>query len=117
MEKTYQPQVIELGKKMMQSLIDSEFFIENEITDHIPSFVILHDFLTEKFINGQICDGAVELDEEEFTKLLSSMRAACILASLKKKGFAESYEDENTEEVFFLTKKGKEYGEKLKEQE
>jgi DNA-binding PadR family transcriptional regulator len=35
--------------------------------------------------------------------------AGSILYELKDKGYVNSYEDDNTEEMFFLTKKGKKY--------
>ena len=114
MNKTYQPQVIKLGNNMIESLLESGFFAEQEITDHTPAIPVVCDFLTEKFIEGKLNDGAVEFTEKEFTTLLGLMNAACVLNSLKKKGFANSYEDENTEEVFFLTKEGEEIGEMLK---
>jgi len=116
MNKTYQPQVIELGNIMIESLLKDGFFTEQEIEDHTPSFPIVYDFLTEKFINGQLNDGVAEVSEEEFTRLLGSINAECVLVSLKKKGLVDSYKDEHTEEVFFLTKEGKELGEQLRNQ-
>jgi len=116
MKKTYQPQVIEIGDAMMQSLVNSNFFEEEGITDIEPGRPIVYDFLTEKFINGQINDGKLQITDEEFTKLLSLVRAECILVSLKNKGFLNSYEDENTEEQFFLTEMGKEYTKNMKKE-
>jgi len=116
MDRTYQPQVIELGDKIIESLTHSGFFIEQEITDSEPSYRVVYDFLTEKFINGQLNDGVVEMSEKEFTKLLGLINAECVLVSLKKKGLIDSYEDDNTEEMFFLSKEGKEYAKNLKKE-
>lgn len=110
MKKTYQPQIKEISEDMVKSLISSGFFVENEIDDSSPSFDVICDVLTEKFIKGEISDGMVDFTEDEFNDMLSLINATCVLNSLKKKGLADSYEDENTEEIFFLTKEGKEVG-------
>jgi hypothetical protein len=48
-------------------------------------------------------------DEEEFETVLREIVAGSILYDLKKKGLVESYQDENVEELFFLTEKGKKH--------
>lgn len=113
MNKTYQPQIIEISEDIVESLTSSGFFIENEIEDNSPALNVVCDILTEKFIKGDISDGMVDFTDEEFESLLRMIKAVCLLKSLKKKGLADSYEDENTEEVFFLTKDGKAFGEWL----
>jgi DNA-binding PadR family transcriptional regulator len=40
---------------------------------------------------------------------LKDIIAGSILYQLKEKGYVNSYEDENTDEVFFLTEEGREY--------
>lgn len=109
MEKTYQPEVIELSDKMINTLKDDGFFEESGITDHTPANGVLRDFLTEKFIEGKLTDGVVEVGDEEFMNVLSMIIAKCTLTSLVEKGYVNSVEDENDEEVFFLTEKGKQY--------
>ena len=70
----------------------------------------LLNIFTEKFINGLLTDDDVELfGEEEFDILLKELVAGSILFELKEKGFVDSYEDEDTEEMFFLTDEGKKY--------
>ena len=46
-------------------------------------------------------------EEEEFNVILREIVAGTILTELKNKGLVNSYEDDNTEELFFLTQKGK----------
>ena len=66
------------------------------------------DIFTEKFINGSLTDEDTELfTENEFDTLLKELVAGSILFELKEKGFIDSYEDDNTEEMFFLTDEGK----------
>jgi DNA-binding PadR family transcriptional regulator len=73
--------------------------------------------MTEKYISGLIGDFDGEngelFTEEEFSKLLKEIVAGSILNSLKEEGYLNSYEDETTEELFFLTEKGKKHLEDL----
>lgn len=48
-------------------------------------------------------------DEPEFEKILREIAAGTVLHNLKEMGYIDSYEDDVTEERFFLTKKGKKY--------
>ena len=41
--------------------------------------------------------------------ILKELIAGSVLYDLKQKGYVESYEDDTTEEMFFLTKKGKKF--------
>ena len=107
MTKTYQPQVLENGTKIVESLLETGFFEENQIEDHTYALPVICDFLTEKFIKGELHDDGVEVTEEEFINLLKLVNAICHLKNLKKKGFVDSYEDENTKEIFFLNDRGK----------
>jgi len=110
MNKVYQPIVIEETEYFIEGLEESGFFQDYEITDY--TFVRTHllDIFTEKFINGLLNDDDSELfTEDEFDKLLKELVAGSILFELKEKGFVDSYEDEDTEEMFFLTDEGKKF--------
>jgi len=110
MNRVYQPIVIEETDYFIEGLVESGFFEDYDIKD--LTFVRTHllNIFTEKFINGLLNDDDVELfGEEEFDILLKELVAGSILFELKEKGFVDSYEDENTEEMFFLTNEGKKY--------
>jgi hypothetical protein len=108
MAKAYQPIVIEETENLIQGLIESEFFLDYDITDYSFAKQHLLDILTEKYINGLFDDLDNELfTEDEFTKLLQQIVAGSLLSDLKERGLINSYEDENTEETFFLTEEGK----------
>jgi ribosomal protein S8 len=110
MSKIYQPIVIEETNNLIEGLRDSGFFQDYQIED--LTFVNRHllDLMTEKFINGQLDSDIDELfTDDEFAKLLQELVAGSILYELKEKGFINSYEDEDTEEMFFLTKEGKKF--------
>lgn len=110
MNRVYQPIVIEETDYFIEGLVESGFFEDYDIKD--LTFVRTHllNIFTEKFINGLLNDDDVELfGEEEFDILLKELVAGSILFELKEKGFVDSYEDEDTEEMFFLTDEGKKY--------
>lgn len=110
MNKVYQPIVIEETDYFIEGLAESGFFEDYDIKD--LTFVRTHllNIFTEKFINGLLNDDDLELfGEDEFDTLLKELVAGSILFELKEKGFVDSYEDEDTEEMFFLTDEGKKY--------
>ena len=112
----YQPIVLEKADAFIGSLVESEFFKDYEIdsTDFAKKYIC--DRLTEKFIIGQLDDITDEfLTEEELDQYLREIVAGSLLYELKEKGLMNSYEDDNTEETFFLTDEGKVILEKLKE--
>jgi hypothetical protein len=117
MSKVYQPIVIEEAENLLEGLKDSKFFEEYEITDLTFAKEYLLEVMTEKYISGLLGDFDEEsgelFTEEEFSKLLKEIVAGSILNSLKEEGYLNSYEDETTEELFFLTEKGKKHLEDL----
>jgi hypothetical protein len=110
MSKVYQPIVIEETENLIEGLKESKFFEDYEIED--LTFVREHllEIMTQKFIDGSLDEEFEELfSEDEFTKILQELVAGSLLYEMKEKGFINSYEDENTEETFFLTEKGKDF--------
>ena len=89
-------------------LEETNFFKDYEIENFDFTIKYLNDKLTEKFILGELDEESDDLfEEEEFNVILREIVAGSILTELKNKGLVNSYEDDNTEELFFLTKKGK----------
>lgn len=103
---TYQPIVIEKTNVIIDELIYSNFFKDNEIMDISFAIKTISDKLTEKFINGELENEDLFVSGE-FVGMLQMIIAENVLRELQKKGLITSYEDENTEEVFFLTELGK----------
>ncbi len=107
---TYQPIVIECTENLIKGLEDADFFKDYEITDLTYTKNYLNELFTQKFINGELDDEETPFfSEEEFEVLLKEIAAGSVLYDLKKQGYVNSYEDDKTEEMFFLTKKGKEF--------
>ena len=111
MNKIYQPIVIEMTNEIITDLTESEFFADYEIQSTEFAKKYLLDKLTEKFIMGELENDDDEFlgvfNDEEFDVVLREIVAGSVLYELKEKGLVDSYEDDTTEEMFFLTKKGK----------
>ena len=111
MSKIYQPIVIEMTNDIITDLTESEFFSDYEIQSTAFAEKYLLDKLTEKFILGELEDDEDEFlgvfNDDEFDVVLREIVAGSVLYELKEKGLVDSYEDDTTEEMFFLTKKGK----------
>lgn len=116
MSKIYQQIVLDECETIIITLTEMDFFKDYEIVD--LTFVRKHlcDILTQKYIDGLLNEDDISIfTEDEFEKLLRELAAGSVLFELKKKGFIDSYEDDDTEEIFFLSEKGKVYLQELKE--
>jgi predicted transcriptional regulator len=111
MDKIYQPIVIEMCEEIITDLVETEFFKDYEIGSTEFAKKYLLDKLTDKFILGELENDDDEFlgvfNDEEFEVVLREIVAGSVLYELKERGLVDSYEDETTEEMFFLTKKGK----------
>jgi DNA-binding PadR family transcriptional regulator len=109
MSKIYQPIIIEKTDEIIETLISSNFFkdFELETTDFARTYFL--DKLTEKFINGYDIEDFSFITEDDFDLYIKEIISGTVLYELKSKGILDSYEDESTEEVFFLTDNGKEF--------
>jgi len=117
MSKFYQPIVIDKAKEILFVLRESDFFTEYEIEDETFAMNYLCDKLTIKFINGQLDEDSFEdlFNEDEMEKFLREIIAGSLLTELQANGIIDSIEDENNEERFFLTDKGKEIAKEIED--
>lgn len=113
MAKVYQPIVIEQTEDLLFGLVESGFFDDYEITNFTFAKEFILEKINEKYIlsltSGKNMDDDELFTEEEFTKLLQELVAGSLLYDLKEGGYLNSYEDDQTEELFFLTEKGKKF--------
>jgi hypothetical protein len=114
MSKIYQPIVIEETNNLIEGLKESGFFEDYQIEDLTFTNQHLLDLMTEKFINGQLDSDDELFGEDEFAKLLQELVAGSVLYELKEKGYINSYEDDETDEMFFLTEDGKKFLKNIK---
>jgi hypothetical protein len=113
---SYLPKIIEISEELVNILIEDQFFVDFEITDYAYAKKRFCDELTTKFIAGELDfeDGELFTDDE-LDAILKEIAAESVLRTLEKGGYINSYEDENVEETFFLTEKGKKEIERLKD--
>lgn len=114
MGKVYQQSIIEKTNKIIQILTESRFFKDFQISDTRYAETLISDILTEKFIIGELDYDEKIFEERQFESLLKQILAGSVVNDLIKKGLVNSVENESSEEVFFLTKKGKKFLEKNK---
>ncbi len=104
----YLPKIETITEEIIQTLIEDEFFKDFEIEDYSYARKRIAEELTNKFLIDGLDEENGIFSEDEFDKLLKEIAAEDVLRSLQKRGLINSYEDENTEEIFFLTEKGRE---------
>lgn len=113
MNEVYQPFIIEEANNLVESLEQSGFFIDFEIEDKSYALNYFCDKLTEKFVQGVLDENIYIFTDEEMDKMLNEIMVGSVLFELQKDGFVDSIEDENNEERFFLTEKGKKIAKKI----
>jgi hypothetical protein len=69
---------------------------------------ILEEMLCELALNKFLADGEMHWDEHEFVECCQLAAAHTVIRDLKNEGLIDSIEDENGEEVVWITAKGKE---------
>ncbi len=111
--KNISTKIIEYANEIIQSLSEGGFFNEHEIKNIDFSKNIICEKLTDKFITNGLDLEVGIFTEDEFEQMLREIIASDILNELKIKGYLNSYEDDDTEELFFLTEEGKKYLSKL----
>ena len=84
--------------------------IDNEMLTETFQFVLVPP-LTKKFIDGD----TIIFDEEEILKIFQQLVGNVSLISLRRKGLVDTIENENGEEIVFLTKEGKNLSKSLKD--
>lgn len=106
--------VMDCVETIVSALRESLFFEDYEITEDY-SIKLFTELITEEYIkNPSLDDTEFFWTEEEFEVILEKVITGSILYELKNDGILNSYEDDNTEETFFLTEKGKELSKTLK---
>ena len=110
MIKVYNEQVRQKTKEIIDVLIEVELFAELKGTTEFAE-KYLGDVLTNKFIKGLPLDLGTEQEVEAHIERIIT---GSVYYELKEKGYLDSYEDEETPEVFFMTEKGKLLNEKFK---
>lgn len=105
---SYLPKIQEITEEIIASLVEDNYFTEFEISSEDYARKRISDELTRKFLeNGLDNEDEGYFSEDEFDTILKEIIAEDVLRSLQKNGLIDSYEDDDTEEMFFLTDLGK----------
>ena len=106
---SYLPKIVQISDELIKALVEDDFFTDFEIKDQTYAKKRFCDELTRKFIDGKLdLDDEELFSDNEMDSILREIVAENVLRDLQKSGFISSYEDDNTEETFFLTERGKE---------
>jgi len=97
---------------MEESIKDLHYFFENENFFITPEEGIksYNEIVGPAAVKSWVETGEVCFDDENMTQLLVKIITNCAINSMKEIGLVDSIEDENGEEVMWLTNKGKELG-------
>ena len=112
MDKKYQPVVIEYVNEIIKSFRESNFFQDYGLKSETFAEDYLCEKLTQKFIIGEL--DIEMISEDEIGVYMREIIAGTILTELQEKGMVDSIEIENNQELFFLTKQGKDFVGKIK---
>jgi len=103
----YPQSVNEFVAQVVQSLDESGFLTENDV-DKESAIKAFGEVVFERWKRG---DDLV-MSEEDAIKGMQLSIVEFIMKQLMNKNMIDSIEDENGEQVFFLTEKGKDYANK-----
>lgn len=104
----YPQNVIQSTSEFINKVLGNEFFTDNEITINIDKGKeIAAKHINEYFLKQFIKGNNLKFESEEVCKkILKLIIVDCFIEALKQKGYVDSYEDENTPEMLFITNKG-----------
>jgi hypothetical protein len=100
----YPKSVSNIADKIIESLIEDEFF-EKEGACLDITFKKFAEAILPKWINGNIMD---IFSDEEFSSILNKSIVESRVISLKERGFLDYIEDSDGKIHYFLTEQGRE---------
>jgi hypothetical protein len=104
MEKIYPEEVKKVADSIVAILKEDGFFNSDLFQTTTFAEKYFRETLLEKFLSGRSLDLG---EDEEMSQHLDKVMDGSVLYELKTMGLMDSYEDEDTKEIFFLTEKGK----------
>lgn len=104
MDKVYPEEVKKIAENIVAILKEDGFFNSGLFQTTTFAEKYFREVMLEKFLNGQSLDLG---EEKEMSQHLDKVMDGSVLYELKSMGLMDSYEDEDTKEIFFLTEKGK----------
>lgn len=117
--KAYLPSPVKKSIDEMYQFLEEKhtdglcFFEEAEMPDQDIRRKVLEDEMLPICIENWIKRGDASISKKQACKILEKIPLLYTMQSLKKKGFLDSIDDEEGQEIYFLSPKGKELGEML----
>ena len=109
MEQPKSPKIVKRKVETVLNVIrKSGYFEIFDLKEDYARKEITHTVL-EEYTKQMSSNFEMTWGDKRIGEMLSRIFVGSILHELKDEGIVGTYEDENTEEVFFLTKKGKKY--------
>lgn len=103
---SYSDKVFEAAVDLHEELIEMEFYEKDCQAKVEPNLAI--EFIASRLFEKYTSSGDFDLSVDESLKLLRELMTTIVLESLRHKGLVGSLTSDDEEEVFFLTKAGKE---------
>jgi len=111
-EVIYPPQIEEVLLEWQEALENPEFLSEQGIHPYYVKQAVRETF-GPVMMDQWLKMGEVQITEELAEPLIKRFIVSAIVLEMKDNGLIDSIEDENGEEVFWATAKGKEHGKNL----
>ena len=109
MEQPKSPKIVKRKVETVLNVIrKSGYFEIFDLKEDYARKEITHTVL-EEYTKQMSSNFEMTWGDKRIGEMLSRIFVGSILHELKDEGIVGTYEDDNTEEVFFLTKKGKKY--------
>lgn len=115
MKNTY-PVTVQEWLDNLYDYLKTEGFFEGEELEYSNEENVMssfYDIVGKSALQSWLENGDIRIEEEELTKLLYQVVIKVHVEELRKSGMVDSIEDENGEEVMWLTPKGKDITKKL----
>lgn len=115
----FSPDILEYTNKIIQSLDDAAYDYDidyfEEYSDPVLGRKIFHRLLCETATRNLLEreDGDIMLDSEQFMRCMRESVIRTSLETLRQKGLVDWIENENGDDVVFVTEKGKDMGKSL----
>jgi hypothetical protein len=108
--KSVYPNSIQTWLDETYSLLNEiKFFEDNELSSNNESTIkcVFDEVFGKKALDSWLSNGDIKIEDDEITNLLFEVIIKSHMEEMKEDGIVNYIEDENNEEVFWLTKKGK----------
>jgi len=106
MQTNYPEAINDWLEKVHASLVESEFYLENEIDPSIGKASLFFQ-AGPAALKSWVESGEIKITEDSMIDIIHMVMVESTLRSLQKKGVIGSLDDNQGDEVFYITEAGK----------